>query len=74
MGKNKVVLSFYKQYEPALIQRFNNNSMELEKTFNEELGLKIINVHEMGHDDYAEFEIVDEKLWMLAVIKYGFTQ
>jgi hypothetical protein len=72
MGKDKVVLSFYKQYEPALIQRMGNSSPKLEYSFNEELGLKVINVHEMSHDDYCEFEIVDEKLWMLAVVKYGF--
>lgn len=74
MAKNKVVLSFYNEYEPAMIQRFNNSSIKLEQSFNEELGLKVLNVHEMAHDDYAEFEIVDEKLWMLAVIKYGFKQ
>lgn len=74
MAANKVVLSFYKEYEPAMIQRFNNSSPNLEQSFNEELGLKVLNVHEMAHDDYAEFEIVDEKLWMLAVIKYGFKQ
>ena len=72
MATNKVVLSFYKQYEPALIQRMGNSSPNLEDSFNEELGLKVINVHEMSHDDYCEFEIVDEKLWMLAVVKYGF--
>lgn len=74
MAANKVVLSFYKEYEPAMIQRFNNSSINLEQSFNEELGLKVLDVHEMAHDDYAEFEIVDEKLWMLAVIKYGFKQ
>jgi hypothetical protein len=74
MASNKVVLSFYNEYEPAMIQRFNNSSFKLEETFNGELGLKVVNVHEMAHDDYAEFEIVDEKLWMLAVIKYGFKQ
>jgi|688.fasta_scaffold2271892_1 hypothetical protein len=72
MATNKVVLSFYKQYEPAMVQSLGNSSPKLEYSFNEELGLKVINVHEMGHDDYCEFEIVDEKLWMLAVVKYGF--
>lgn len=72
MATNKVVLSFYSQYEPAMIQRFNNSSIKLEQSFNEELGLKVVNVHEMSHDDFCEFEIVDEKLWMLAVVKYGF--
>lgn len=74
MTTNKVVLSFYKEYEPAMIQRFNNSSIELERSFNEELGLKVVNVYEVQHDDFCEFEIVDEKLWMLAVIKYGFKQ
>ena len=72
MATNKVVLSFYLQYQPAMIQRFNNSSIKLEESFNEELGLKVVNVHEMSHDDYCEFKIVDEHLWMLAVIKYGF--
>lgn len=72
MASNKVVLSFYLQYQPAMIQRFNNSSIKLEESFNEELGLKVVNVHEMSHDDYCEFEIIDEHLWMLAVIKYGF--
>lgn len=74
MATNKVVLSFYKEYEPAMIQRFNNSSIKLERSFNEELGLKVVNVYEVQHDDFCEFEIVDEKLWMLAVIKYGFKQ
>lgn len=72
MATNKVVLSFYKQYEPAMVRSLGNSSPKLEYSFNEELGLKVINVHEMSHDDYCEFEIVDEKLWMLAVVKYGF--
>jgi len=55
-----------------MVQSLGNSSPKLEYSFNEELGLKVINVHEMGHDDYCEFEIVDEKLWMLAVVKYGF--
>jgi hypothetical protein len=74
MAGKKVVLSFFDEYEPAMIQRFNNSSIKLEQSFNEELGLKVVNIYEIHHDDFCEFEIVDEKLWMLAVIKYGFKQ
>lgn len=72
MATNKVGLYFSSEYEPALIQRYGNSSMELEDSFNEELGLNLINVLELNTDDFYEFEIINEKLWMLAVIKYGF--
>ena len=69
---NNVVIPFYELYEPAMIERFGNSSPALEYHFNRECGLRCINTHELRAEDYNEFEIIDEKLWLLAKIKYGF--
>jgi hypothetical protein len=68
----RICLDFYKQYEPAMIQRYNNSSPLLQNEFDEELGLKCVNDYEFPDTDIIEFEIVDPKLFMLAQIKYGF--
>ena len=67
-----VIIPFFELYEPAMIERFGNSYPNLEYQFNLECGLKCINTHELPEEDYNEFEIVDEKLWLLAKIKYGF--
>ena len=73
MEKNKrICLDFYKQYEPAMILRYNNSSPVLQYEFNKELGLKCVNDYELPDTDILEFEIIDSKLFMLAQIKYGF--
>lgn len=73
MEQNKrICLDFYSQYEPAMIERYNNSSFGLEEAFNAELGLKCVNCYELHDTDIIEFEIVNPKLFMLAQIKYGF--
>lgn len=73
MGKNKrITIPFYKKYEPAMIERFKNSSPIYEHVFNQEMGLSFIRQFEKLDEDYMVFEIFDEKLFMLAQIKYGF--
>ena len=68
----RICLDFYKQYEPAMILRYNNSCPNLQNQFDQELGLKCVNAYEFSDTDIIEFEIVDNKLFMLAQIKYGF--
>jgi len=71
-NRTRICLDFYTQYEPAMIERYNNSSPLLQYEFDVELGLKCINDYELRDTDILEFEIIDPKLFMLAQIKYGF--
>lgn len=71
--KNKrVIIDFEKTYEPAMIERYGRSSFRFMNEFNEELGIKFLTCHEIGGEDIPEYEIVDEKKFLLAKIKYGF--
>lgn len=73
MGENKrIVIPFFEKYEPAMIERFKNSSPIYETQFNQEMGLVYLTQEELYDEDYMTFEIVDEKLFMLAQIRYGF--
>jgi hypothetical protein len=67
-NRRRICLDFYKQYEPAMIQRYGNSTPMHQDRFNEEIGLKLMNDYEFPDTDILEFEIINPKLFMLAQI------
>jgi hypothetical protein len=68
----KVVIPFFGKYEPAMIQRFGNSSPKYNDMFQKEIGIEQINFLESGGEFYDYYKIVDEQLFFLAKVKYGF--
>lgn len=68
----RINIPFFGKYEPAMIERYGNSSPIYEEDFNIEMGLNFIDQIETYNEDYMLFDIVDEKKFILAQIRYGF--
>jgi len=55
-----------------MIQRFGNSSPKYNDMFQKEIGIEQINFLESGGEFYDYYKIVDEQLFFLAKVKYGF--